>query len=63
MIKKGNRFSAAVLPYVLHSFFKNLISVAPERSVVRIKSTELNTSLESPDIHCALVGHSFVTWG
>lgn len=30
VIKKSNRFSAAVLPYVLHSFLKNLISVTHE---------------------------------
>lgn len=33
MIKKGNRFSAAVLPYVLHSFFKKIIFVTREGSM------------------------------
>lgn len=42
-IKKGNRFSAAVLPYVLHSFLKHLISVTPQRSMGgEKKCTELN---------------------
>lgn len=63
-IKKDDRFWAAVLPYVLHSVLKKIFSVTLEGPMGGGKNIlSLTQDLESPDLHNALLGHSFIVRG